>query len=83
MNITENRRMKSVRANVLDDRNYVIIGLTYDEVLDLQSLLDTIKEHYSQKSEAGNLWCSKNHSVLVPRDARMLINLSKKLAKVR
>lgn len=83
MNITENRRMMSVRANVLNDRNYVIIGLTYDEVLDLQSLLVTIKEHYSQKSEVGNLWCNKNPSMLVSRDARMLINLSKKLAKVR
>ena len=83
MNVTENRFMSSARANVLNDRNYVIIGLTYAEVLDLQSLLDTIKEHYSQKSEGGNLWCNENPSVIVSRDARMLINLSKKLAKVK
>lgn len=82
MNVTENINAISARPTRLDDRNYITIGLTYDEFLDLQSLLDTIKNHYSKKSEEGSLWCEDKFSVILPRDARMLVNLSKKLEKI-
>lgn len=82
MNVTENKFASSERISRIDDRNYITIGLTYDEFLDLQSLLDTIKGHYTKKSEAGNLWCDQKPSVITQRDARILVNLSKKLAKI-
>lgn len=82
MNVTENINAISARPTQLDDRNYITIGLTYNEFLDLKSLLSTIKKQYSEKSERGNLWCKAQYNLIVERDARLLINLSKKLEKI-
>ena len=77
MTIKENTpRTADGRLN-LDDRNYITIGLTYNEFLDLKSVIENIALHSSPGEASGNLWVEQ--VLLVQRDARVAVNLLKRL----
>lgn len=80
MTIKENITMKADGHVDLDNRNYITLGLTYNEFLDLKSLIEDIVLNSSQGAASGNLWV--NGFLVVERDARVALNLLKRLKKI-
>ena len=65
----------------LDDRNYITLGMTYDEFLDLRSLIEDVVRRSTKDSETKNRWV--NDLLLVERDARLAVNLLKRLNQIK
>lgn len=80
MTIKENTPKTADGRINLDDRNYITLGMTYDEFLDLHSLVETIALHSSPGEASGNLWVEQ--LLLVERDARVALNLLKRLNQI-
>lgn len=82
MTIKENRPLKENGHVNLDDRNYITLGMTYDEFLDLRSLIEDIVRHSTTKGAySGNRWVEE--FLLVKRDARLALTLLKRLNKIK
>lgn len=82
MTIRENRPLKENGYVNLDDRNYITLGMTYDEFLDLHSLIEDVVSHSSKNGVyGGNRWVKD--FLLVERDARLAMNLLKRLNKIQ
>lgn len=73
--------MKIKENNVhIDARNRVIIEFTYNEFLDLSSVIESIKRNEDKKSKTTN--CSWYKTMLLCcRDYRIVDNLYKKIKK--
>ena len=80
MTIKENKIYKADGHLDLDNRNFITLGLTYDEYLDLRSLIDEMLINSSPGAASGNLWV--NGFLVVERDARIALNLLKRLKKI-
>lgn len=81
MTIKENRPLKENGCLNLDDRNYITLGMTYDEFLDLRSLIEELVRSSRPAGGAnGNRWVSD--FLLVKRDVRIACNLLKRLNKI-
>lgn len=65
----------------LDDRNYITLGMTYDEFLDLRSLIEDVLRHSTKDSVTKNRWV--NLLLLVERDTRLAVNLLKRLNQIK
>lgn len=64
----------------LDDRNYITLGMTYNEFLDLRALLQEVLRKSEPGAASGNLWV--NQLLLVERNSRLAVNLLKRLKKI-
>ena len=80
MTIKENRPRREDGKIDLDNRNSITLGMTYDEFLDLRSLLHEILRNSEAGEASGNLWVTR--VLLVKRNARLAINLLKRLNKI-
>lgn len=80
MTIKENKPLTEDGRINLDDRNYITLGMTYDEFLDLRSLIEDVLRHSTKDSETKNRWV--NYLLLVERDARLAANLLKRLNQI-
>ena len=82
MTIRENRPLKENGHVNLDDRNYITLGMTYDEFLDLRSLIEDVVSHSTEVGAySGNRWVEE--FLLVERDARLAHTLLKRLNKIK
>lgn len=82
MTIKENVSYKRTNGTIdLDNRNYITLGLTYNEFLDLKSLLEEILRSSTPGEASGNRWV--NNCLLVERNARLAVNLLKRLNKIK
>lgn len=82
MTIKENKPLKENGHVNLDDRNYITLGMTYDEFLDLRSLIENVVSHStSVGAYSGNRWVEE--FLLVERDARLAHTLLKRLNKIK
>lgn len=80
MTIRENKPLREDGRINLDDRNYITLGMTYDEFLDLRSLIEEVLSHSTKDSETKNRWVELH--LLVERDARLAVNLLKRLNQI-
>ena len=80
MTIRENKPLREDGRINLDDRNYITLGMTYDEFLDLRSLIEDVLIHSTKDSETKNRWVELH--LLVERDARLAVNLLKRLNQI-
>lgn len=80
MTIRENKPLREDGHINLDDRNYITLGMTYDEFLDLRSLIEDVLRHSTKDSVTKNRWV--NYLLLVERDARLAANLLKRLNQI-
>ena len=80
MTIKENRPLKANGHINLDDRNFITLGLTYNEFLDLRSLIEDIVRLSTPGDARGNRWVKE--FLMVERDARLAVNLLKRLNKI-
>ncbi len=81
MTIKENVSFKADGHTNLNDRNYITLGLTYDEYLDLQSLIKEVVRSSTPGVVPGNRWVRE--FLMVERSARMAVNLLKRLNKIK
>lgn len=81
MTIRENKPLREDGRINLDDRNYITLGMTYDEFLDLRSLIEDVLRHSAKDSVTKNRWV--DFYLLVERDARLAVNLLKRLNEIR
>lgn len=82
MTIRENRPLRVDGHVNLDDRNYITLGMTYNEFLDLKSLIEEVVIHSTTiGAYSGNRWVEEY--LLVERDARLAHNLLKRLNKIK
>lgn len=82
MTIKENVSYKRANGTIdLDNRNYITLGLTYNEFLDLQSLIEEILRSSTPGDAPGNRWV--DNCLLVERNARLAVNLLKRLNKIK
>lgn len=81
MTIKENKPLTEDGRINLDDRNYITLGMTYDEFLDLRSLIEDVLRHSTKDSVTKNRWV--DFYLLVERDARLAVNLLKRLNEIR
>lgn len=82
MTIRENRPLKENGHVNLDDRNYITLGMTYGEFLDLRSLIEYVVSHSTTKGAySGNRWVEE--FLLVERDTRLAVNLLKRLNQIK
>ena len=80
MTIRENKPLREDGRINLDDRNYITLGMTYDEFLDLRSLIEDVLRHSTKDSVTKNRWV--NLLLLVERDSRLAVNLLKRLNQI-
>lgn len=80
MTIKENKPLTEDGRINLDDRNYITLGMTYDEYLDLHSIIEDIVRKSTRDSVTGNRWV--NLLFLCERDARLAVNLLKRLNQI-
>ena len=80
MTIRENKPLREDGRINLDDRNYITLGMTYDEFLDLRSLIEDVLRHSTKDSVTKNRWV--NLLILVERDSRLAVNLLKRLNQI-
>lgn len=80
MTIRENKPLGEDGRINLDDRNYITLGMTYDEFLDLRSLIEDVLRHSTKDSVTNNRWVDS--LLLVERDARLAANLLKRLNQI-
>ena len=80
MNIKENKPLRADGTIDLDNRNYITLGMTYNEFLDLRSLLQELLRKSEPGAASGNLWV--NQFLLGERDVRLAVNLKKRLEKI-
>lgn len=80
MTIKENKPLRADGTYNLDDRNYITLGMTYDEFLDLRALLQEVLRKAEPGYASGNLWVFD--LLLVERNARLAVNLLKRLKKI-
>lgn len=80
MTIKENKPLTEDGRINLDDRNYITLGMTYDEFLDLRSLIEDVLRHSTKDSVTKNRWV--NLLLLVERDTRLAVNLLKRLNQI-
>ena len=80
MTIKENRPRREDGKINLDDRNYITLGMTYNEYLDLHSVIKDIIRYSIPGDMPGNRWVKG--FLLVERDARLAMNLLKRLNKI-
>lgn len=80
MTIKENKPLREDGRINLDDRNYITLGMTYDEFLDLHSLVEDVLRHSTKSSDTKNRWV--NSYLLVERDSRLAVNLLKRLNQI-
>lgn len=80
MTIRENKPLREDGHINLDDRNYITLGMTYDEFLDLRSLIEDVLRHSTKDSVTKNRWV--NLLLLVERDSRLAVNLLKRLNQI-
>lgn len=80
MTIKENRPLRADGIVNLDDRNYITLGLTYDEFLDLRSLISDLIASTTPSDEPGARWVDP--FLLVTRDVRLAKNLLKRLNSI-
>lgn len=78
MTIKENRPLRADGLINLNDRNYITLGLTYDEFLDLQSLIGDVLKTSSTLD--NNSWCKG--FLLCTREDRLAKNLFKRLNSI-
>lgn len=81
MTIRENRPLREDRSVNLDDRNYITLGLTYEEFLDLKSLIEDVLRKSTKDSVTKNRWV--NFLFLGERDVRIAVNLLKRLNQIK
>lgn len=81
MTIRENKPLREDGRINLDDRNYITLGMTYDEYLDLRSLIEDVLRHSTKDSGTKNRWV--NLCLLVERDTRLAVNLLKRLNQIK
>lgn len=81
MTIRENKPLREDGHVNLDDRNYITLGMTYDEFLDLRSLIEDVLRHSTKDSVTKNRWV--NLLLLVERDTRLAVNLLKRLNQIK
>ena len=81
MTIRENKPLREDGRINLDDRNYITLGMTYDEFLDLRSLIEDVLRHSTKDSVTKNRWV--NLLLLVERDTRLAVNLLKRLNQIK
>lgn len=81
MTIKENKPLTEDGRINLDDRNYITLGMTYDEFLDLRSLLEELLRHSTKSPDTNNRWV--NSCLLVERDSRLAVNLLKRLNQIQ
>lgn len=80
MTIKENTPKRADGTINLDDRNYITLGLTYDEFLDLRALVNEILNSSSPGLTTGNRWVKE--FLMVERGARVAANLLKRLNQI-
>ena len=81
MTIRENKPLREDGRINLDDRNYITLGMTYDEFLDLRSLIEDVLRHSTKDPITKNRWV--NLLLLVERDVRLAANLLKRLNQIK
>lgn len=81
MTIRENKPLREDGRINLDDRNYITLGMTYDEFLDLRSLIEDVLRHSTKDPITNNRWV--NLLLLVERDTRLAVNLLKRLNQIK
>jgi len=81
MTIRENKPLREDGRINIDDRNYITLGMTYDEFLDLRSLIEDVLSHSTKDSETKNRWVDL--LFICERDARLAVNLLKRLNEIR
>lgn len=81
MTIKENKPLTEDGRININDRNYITLGMTYDEFLDLRSLIEDVVRHSTKDSGTKNRWV--NYLLLVERDARLAANLLKRLNQIK
>lgn len=81
MTIRENKPLREDGRINLDDRNYITLGMTYNEFLDLHSLIEDVLRHSTKDSVTKNRWVDS--LLLVERDTRLAVNLLKRLNQIK
>lgn len=80
MTIKENRPLRADGIVNLDDRNYITLGLTYDEYLDLRSLIEDVLRTSIPLED--NEYSRCKGFLLCTRDVRLAKNLFKRLNSI-
>lgn len=80
MTIRENRPLREDGSINIDDRNYITLGMTYDEYLDLHSIIEDVVRKSTRDSVTGNRWV--HNLLLTERDVRLAVNLLKRLNQI-
>lgn len=80
MTIRENEPRRADGSINIDDRNYITLGLTYGEFIDLKSLIKDILDSSSPGLSTGNRWVKE--FMLIERQTRIVLTLKKRLNKI-
>ncbi len=80
MTIRENEPRRADGTINIDDRNYITLGLTYQEFIDLRSLIKELLDSSTPGLSTGNRWV--NEFLMVERNTRLALTLKKRLNKI-
>lgn len=80
MTIRENEPRRADGTINIDDRNYITLGLTYQEFIDLKSLIKEMLDKSTPGLSTGNRWV--NEFLMVERNTRIALTLKKRLSKI-